>query len=495
MGYGMIENIGPIHSCRFELPEDGGVVLFTGANGAGKTHAINAVESAVTGRGSAPVSDGADCGTITLDGDTIGDLRMRVGKTTRRSGELQVDVLLRGNGYYTAVDPAIKDAESADAARLKAILAAADLDASADLFEGMIGGRECFQSVASTKTREATDPLSMGESLRRDLHAAARGEEAKARDAQTRAQAYREQCRGVDLEQPSDERQLADALEAAIAQRAQVQAQYRARTEAVAAAQEASRRRERLINARKIPDLESTMTRQRETHAALEDAAARFAEAQRALDQARAAAEQADRLAEQAQAYEEEIRAADEILEAQLPPAVSDEALTDAEAEVTRAREAISQGSVVRQAHEAREKMRTAAAEADAHTTEADGFRAAAASIDEVYTSLLQGLNTPLLWRDRRLRVTTTRGCTPVAELSHGERCLLMADVFLAILARGGRMSLLAIPQIAWEGLDPEHQNKLYRLAKARHGLIISGKASSGELRVETFMPHNLVAA
>jgi DNA repair exonuclease SbcCD ATPase subunit len=48
-----IKNIGPIASVTIPVPEAGGVVVLTGRNGSGKSHALEAVSAATTGQGEA----------------------------------------------------------------------------------------------------------------------------------------------------------------------------------------------------------------------------------------------------------------------------------------------------------------------------------------------------------------------------------------------------------------------------------------------------------
>ncbi|MCB1771940.1 MAG: AAA family ATPase, partial [Candidatus Competibacteraceae bacterium] len=47
----MIKNIGAIESVSIPVPKGGGVVVLRGRNGSGKSTALDAIQSAVSGKG------------------------------------------------------------------------------------------------------------------------------------------------------------------------------------------------------------------------------------------------------------------------------------------------------------------------------------------------------------------------------------------------------------------------------------------------------------
>ncbi|MBK8184740.1 MAG: AAA family ATPase [Candidatus Competibacteraceae bacterium] len=63
-----IKNIGPIASVTIPVPEAGGVVVLTGRNGSGKSHALEAVNAAVSGKGKPPLKDLAKQGSVSAAG-------------------------------------------------------------------------------------------------------------------------------------------------------------------------------------------------------------------------------------------------------------------------------------------------------------------------------------------------------------------------------------------------------------------------------------------
>ena len=56
-----ITDIGPVKHASIPIPEEGGIVVLRARNGRGKTKALEAIESAMTGRGKVDVRDGP-CG-------------------------------------------------------------------------------------------------------------------------------------------------------------------------------------------------------------------------------------------------------------------------------------------------------------------------------------------------------------------------------------------------------------------------------------------------
>lgn len=110
-----LDSIGSIRSAKILIPKDGGVVVLTGRNGSGKSTALDAIQSAMTGKGKPPVMDMAKSGSVRVAGIT-----MTVARSVRRQGELQVETLEGRLSIADLVDPGFVDPERADAKRIKA---------------------------------------------------------------------------------------------------------------------------------------------------------------------------------------------------------------------------------------------------------------------------------------------------------------------------------------------------------------------------------------
>ena len=76
-----LENVGPIERLSIPLPE-AGVVVLRGRNGVGKSHALQAVDSLVGGRGRPPCRDGARRAVVEGFG-----ARITISRSLRRTGE------------------------------------------------------------------------------------------------------------------------------------------------------------------------------------------------------------------------------------------------------------------------------------------------------------------------------------------------------------------------------------------------------------------------
>ncbi len=97
-----LTNIGPIEHLVIPVPERGGLCVLRGRNGRGKTKALEAVESALTGRGKLDVRDGALRGEVEAFGVTL-----KIGRSTRRTGELEVQSLDGRLSPAELVDPGL----------------------------------------------------------------------------------------------------------------------------------------------------------------------------------------------------------------------------------------------------------------------------------------------------------------------------------------------------------------------------------------------------
>ena len=109
-------------------------------------------------------------------------------------------------------------------------------------------------------------------------------------------------------------------------------------------------------------------------------------------------------------------------------------------------------------------------------------YRDAAGGIDGVLSDAIAGLEAGLFVESGRLCVTTSRGSTPVGELSNGERWKLALDLGVRQVGKGG---VLAIPQEAWEGLDPENRSIIDSHARAIGVVVLTAEAAAGDLRAE----------
>jgi hypothetical protein len=484
-----VENIGPVRQLTIPVPEDGGVVVVRGRNGLGKTTAIEAVDSLMTGRGRPSTRDGALRGAVEGLGVT-----MSVARTTRRKGELEVLSLDGRLSVAELVDPGMVDAGAADAKRIKALVAIAQEPAEAGLFHALLpGGREEFERYVGAGATDGDDLVVMAARVKRDLEGAARKEEEQAEHARLHAQAMRDGLEAL----PED---MTERTHDAATLQADLEVAVRAEMQATAALAMKSRLKQEADEARTMlgaggdtPSM--TLSDARAAAAAAADAAVeagkRASEARREAErlghEEHVATARAKEAAAQVQAIEARGQLADKLNRqieagAGIELTAYEERVRDAKDTVAKARSAIERGAVVRHAIEQARKADEHEAKAREHEAGAAKLRDAAKGCDEVLSSVVGRFGTPLRVEGGRLVTTTERGATYYADLSHGERWKMALDIATEAVGRGG---LLTIPQECFEGLDPINRQLIAEHAQQAGVVILTAEATDGELRAE----------
>lgn len=269
-----IENVGPTRRLRIEINPDGGLHVLRGRNGTGKSRTLEAAKAYLEGGGALEPHYDATEGAIS----GIGTAKLRVGRKTTRSGELEVETL-GGDDLAALVDPHLKDAEAADAERAKAICRLAKIKPDLAPFEALVGGADALRAIASNKSLGLDSLPETAAAIKRDVEADARKIEGEAKNEAGRATGIRETLAGVDFGMDHDEARLGAALEDAI--RTQTEMRTRAQAAALArkTAQDAS---EKLARAREgyqgltVEDASANVTK---AEAAMTDAGQAVADA------------------------------------------------------------------------------------------------------------------------------------------------------------------------------------------------------------------------
>jgi DNA repair exonuclease SbcCD ATPase subunit len=173
-----ISDIGPVEHVSIPVPESGGVVVLKARNGRGKTNTLQAVETIATGKGSLSVRDGA------LRGEVSGwGAKVTVGRSTRRTGELEVYTLEGKLSIADLVDPGLKSDEAADARRIRALASLTADKVDASRFFELLGGKDAFLEIVSPSAMEGDDWVAVADKIKRDIEREARKEEALAEHA------------------------------------------------------------------------------------------------------------------------------------------------------------------------------------------------------------------------------------------------------------------------------------------------------------------------
>lgn len=500
-----ITDIGPIEHLAIPCPDGGGIVVLSGRNGAGKTTALNAVDSIVSGNTNVGPRDGCSRGSVDAFGATL-----RVGKRSSRSGELEVTSLDGRLSPSQLVDPGLKSADAADAVRIKALLQLAGAKPQVADFVSLVGTQEQFEQAVPERLDDIDDVVTLAAKIKRSLEAEARRREATAENEAGKAAAYRKGIEDLDLSGVPDAAELNQRLEAAIRHESTLTEQA---LTADRLRKEAADARAKLAETEHLPpDRSETIA---EAESALKSANAIVTGQQDILAQAKAAlakAEQAvvdaerelrvanerqataaqrltdltDRQrseAEQRQRYNAAVagwKASIDAAETAECPSVED--IAAAEAAVTTAREAIEQAAVTRRAVEQAAKADEHDATAKSLVKQATALRDAAKGTDDVLSDLVGRCGTPLIVRSGRLYLETKRGLTEFRELSHGERWKVAIDVALQAFPDDAEHTpILTIPQEAWEGLDPPNRRVIADHATDRGVLILTAECSDAD--------------
>lgn len=463
----MIKNIGAIESVSIPVPKGGGVVVLRGRNGSGKSTALDAIQSAVSGKGKPPLRDKTAKGEI-----QAGGVSLTVQKSVRRSGQLEVTSLDSRLSIADLVDPGIADPLRADASRIKALvnLSGASIDPG-DLHgfpEELLDGLNL------------ADPVAAMAELKKRLDIGAREYEKLAKEAGDKAAAL--------LESAGDPGPVPDqtALHAtlAAAQRKVDQLMHQ-QQQAIAAQARATEARGRLaalpadsvnVITRLLDDANSIVERCRaaaqklkeQYNAAVEDYKSEVA--RRDVLQARLeSAQQSDALRHQLEM---------QIAES-LTPAPSESEFSEAEAELETAQAALSNATRLRVAAETHKKGAELAEEAQRLDEESKLLRQKARYTEEVLSEIIADLGCPLRCIDGRLVTDTARGPTYYGDLSEGERWKMALDIAVASVGKNG---LIVVPQAAWEGLDPTNRGLIADHAKRTQTVVITAECDDGDL-------------
>lgn len=468
----VVEDVGPIKRLEIPVPEEGGVVVLRGHNGAGKSHALAAIQS-LAGAGRPEVRDGVSAAHVAGLG-----VRLTVGRRTVRAGDLEVR-LLEGEDPSILVDPRMKDPASADRKRIESLLRLAGVQPELGMFAGLVeGGMDDLVRIADEETRQSEDVPTMAARLKRAFESAARKAETAATGLRGQEQTLRQHGQGMDLSVEDREEVLQDRLQSAVLAYAAEEARQ---TEARKRIGEAAKARAEMEAAGQAA--EGSSVSENRQHVALIEAAIEGLESQlrdrkAKLTLARAelrAAEDRDRLLAR---WRSALDGAEKVEEPD--PSV----LADLNETKHEARKAVEIGGLVRRVKRWLEEAEEKAALATASERRAEHLRMAAAGVEAVLSEAIAKVAPSGLRVDGgRLVVSTERGeSTPYAELSPGERWRIAFDIALSSVGGGG---MLVIPQEAWEALDPENREEVHRLAVERGVVVFTAQAERGEVRAE----------
>ncbi len=463
-----LDNIGAIRSAKILIPEAGGVVVLAGRNGSGKSTALDAIQSAMTGKGKPPVTDMAKSGSVRVAGVT-----MTVARSVRRQGELQVDTLEGRLSIADLVDPGFADPERADAKRIKALVGLSKADISPGDLHGF--------PANLTKDLSLDDPVAAMSELRKRLNIGANEYEKLSAKDDAAATAILESLAG-DLDTLIDPTAAQERVTAALRALDALQKQAEL-AEAAKARIEAARGRLAAIpvidldEARADAAMFEDISSQKKAlalklKAEYEEALADYKTSVSDRDTAIARAEDAQAQAKLRSELERQIQ------EAHVEPPSAD-ALAAATAELESAKATQAKAAQQQVMAQQRERADALILTAQEYADEAKELREKARKTDEVLSEIVSDIpSCPLRVVDGRLVTDTKRGATFYADLSAGERWRIALDIAIQAVGTGG---LLVIPQEAWEGLDPANRTAIDEQAKAAQVVVLTAECSADD--------------
>ena len=462
-----IKNIGPIASVTIPVPEAGGVVVLTGRNGSGKSHALEAVSAATTGKGKPPLKDMAKSGTVSVPGVT-----MTVGRSVRRQGELQVETLEGRLSIADLVDPGFVDPERADAKRIKALVGLS----KADISEGDLHGFP--ENLLSGLSLD--DPVSAMAELRKRLNIGANEYEKLSEKDAAAATAILESLVDVDnhIDPTAAQERVTAALRAMDALQKQAELAEAAKVRIDAA----------LGRLAELPAVDLDKALQEAARLEVETAQkkasaielkARYesalADYKQSAEDFRIAGAHYDSKSEQSKLRAELER---QIQEAHVETPSAD-ALSAAASELESAKATQAKAAQQQVMAQQRERADALILTAQEYADEAKELREKARKTDEVLSEIVSDIPAcPLRVIDGRLVTDTKRGATFYADLSAGERWRIALDIAIQAVGTGG---LLVIPQEAWEGLDPANRAAIDAQAKGEQVVVLTAECSADD--------------
>ena len=469
-----INNVQAITHLKFEIPEGGGVVLLRGKNGCGKSTALQAISEAAGGKKTGLTArDGTKVGTIEAPG-----VRLRVARSTIKTGELEFDSIEGRFPLADLVDPGFKDPEACDRTRTKALIQLTGVEPNLDLFQEIEGFSEASKNISASPE----DGLGMAAALKLEVEKLARSAEESAADATSRSKVLWEQSEGLDSTIERDGERLRDASEQAIRDLAEVKRTAQLREEQRKQWLACKSQLDKMATSTlSIESIEGKInwweTRARETQDEIETLKTKLADSKSNLT----LWQNEMKHAQQVEKSQRELRA---VVDAGEPMLIHGRYINEKFVAVETARHNEQAGEVQRKKHIDRATAIRFADDATRHADWGKQYRAGAARIDGILSEQINKLGVDLAVMDGRLYYDTSRGPTLYHELSDGERWRIALDIAIDVAGANG---LLSIPQKSWEALDPANQLAIHEHCKRRGAVIVTAAAADGELRAELF--------
>ncbi len=488
-----IDNTNAIKHLEVVVDEPG-IHILRGMNDSGKSLGLESIQRALGGPQKLTRRHGsASAGTVTVPG-----VKLTVGGTTRKSGELEIESIESKLSLDDIIAPLIKNPVAADKVRTKAILTLTEASPDLSLFYELVGGRDELLALAPEEDLRGDDLVDVALNVKQAIEAGSRKAASSAKTAADKAASLTTSADGIDVEAEHNAEKLQAASNEAVRVQARVCEQVKAREDAREAAEQAKQRYEEEVEY----DLDAATKAVETAKAELEAAEEREAHALQVYNDAKMASE-ANRTAvviteghyDTAVAYEqaqEERKAMIEAFTKMPNPTTEDE--DEVGKSVIDTHHAVIGGSLIRAAIRQLAEAKELTAEAATLQGVSDSLRESAKSVDAILAEAIDAPGIRVV--DGRL-VTDKDGVEVFfADRSFGTRCRIAVDAILSHVGGSGRMVILCLSQRQWEGLDHANRNALHEACVEKGVRLITAEADkephegdTGEVRAEAFEP------
>ena len=471
---------GPID--RLSLKIDGtGVYLMKAENGAGKSIALSAVKTLITGEGKLPIGYGKEEAKITGLGVTVSFGRTKRGVS--KFGELEVQSLEGSYSLGNFVKPANKDPLVSDAKSIKELLKISGYKVGPEVFSGLFMSEKEFNEVVQIDSI-SDDPVEMSSKIKRDIEEAARHYEAVFAKSKADGQVLFD---SVPKEMNEDEIESAEDVEHSLAiARQQFSGLLINRASGLNALKNREDVEKNLLGLAPADTEHIVVQGQflRDQVGKLQDSVS-VAEKELSNLKSRlsvASEKLESKRIEMVEAQYRNATIADlrKTLDSALPVVPSEEDIAAAGNKIESLVRQLDASKQKESLMEKSEKAKQLFFKAEESSLIASRYRESAAGVEKILADMVSGCGADMIVRSGRLVVNTKRGEEFFSDLSEGQRCRIGIKLLVDSMKRRfpDDIPVCVLEQEAWEPLQPSVKNEIREIAKQEGVAIIAAEAS-----------------
>ena len=475
-----IDNLGPISHIDFDIPDDkGGVFVFRGTSGVGKTTVLRAMSGLLGDKDSLSTltpSDGCDKAEIKGLGRSV-----KLAQRTSTTGAVSVPWLAGKLDVSLLAESKLVDPIARNKARIRALVSIGGKQLKPKDLLGDKLFAEYSSQIDLDEIQSADDPVAMADKLKRALSSLALEKERESDRTAGAATAKRQEAGDVDtLSNVSQAEAVRKHREATrLHEEAKAKRESHHKVEA-ANFSIVARIAEKEAETGSIVDLEAgldaTFTEIETREGIVRGLEKRLADAKYELSVARAKLGLAQGAIKDLRSlYNAKAVPVDDVSDEEL------QSLAESEAAWTQTLQDVL---LVEKRRAALAESKSKQEESAKLANEALGIRAAAEAVQEnVRKALPEG---PIYAKDGVLVVDykKRKAAVPYDELSTGEKWKIAMQYAIATVGTGG---VIPLSQEAWQALGPELKSAIAEQAREAKVCVITGEVGGGSLRLEEF--------